>query len=81
MKPAFFTLVYYATAIVSVFFLNKLSPSGPCAIGMGALLALLLVPTSIVLFIASIVKSVRSGKHWLGAVFVHLALLLLSFFQ
>jgi hypothetical protein len=81
MKPALYTLLYYATAFLGFTYFNKISPSGPCTLGMGAFLMLLLVPTSIVLFIISIVKSFRSSKHWLGAVFVHIALFCIACLQ
>ncbi|MFT3934831.1 MAG: hypothetical protein QM726_14500 [Chitinophagaceae bacterium] len=81
MKGIKRTLLYYLVGCISVFVLDKKSPSGPCTIGAGMFAFMLLLLTSIVLFFVNLYKTTASDKRHLGSTLLHLTAILIIYFN
>jgi len=79
LKPVIPTLAYYAVGISIVFILNKISPSGPCTPGLGALAFLLFILVSAILVIRNICLAIKDNRKYLVAVITHVVVLSILF--
>lgn len=65
------TILFYVLASLAVYLLNKVSPSGPCTPGMGALLGILVIGVSIALLVSNLIQVVFKDRRYLYSVIVH----------
>jgi hypothetical protein len=70
-KNGVLTILFYILASLAVYLLNKVSPSGPCTPGMGALLGILMIGVSIALLVWNLIQVIFKDKGYLYSVIVH----------
>jgi hypothetical protein len=71
LKRTAFTAGYYAISIILFFFLNGVSPSGPCNPGAGFLVFMIMIPVSIGLLCRNIYVTSKAGKENVAATLIH----------
>ncbi len=74
------TLLFYTLAIITIFLLQRFSPSGPCTPGLGALSFLLFIPTVAILFLRNIYLTLKVDKvYWVNLMIHFIALVMMLF--
>jgi hypothetical protein len=73
------TFIFYACAVVNLFFLQKLSPGGPCTPGLSIVGFFLLIPLIIGLLIYNIYLAINKDQSHGIAAFIHAAVLVVIF--
>ena len=73
------TFIFYAIAIAAIILLNKISPGGPCAPGLGIFCFFLLIPVIVGLMLYHIYLIANKGKKN-GVIAAFHALVLLFIF-
>lgn len=73
------TILFYIVSFGALWYVNKVSPGGPCAPGGAVFAFLLFIPVVIILVIRNILLAINKDKQYIIRVILH-AVILITFF-
>jgi hypothetical protein len=71
IKKGALTIVFYAIAALVIYVSDEASPNGACAPGLGVILFMLMIPTSIVLLLVNLYRTVEIDRSNLPSAIIH----------
>jgi hypothetical protein len=76
LKNAFFTIGFYILLLIASYFLNIISPSGPCVPGLGGLILLALPFISGLMLAINLFRCFLYKKELISSIIIHFLIFL-----